>query len=182
MSLRVSRLLFAFGFLFATVPAALDAQEPLPADSAGRVGWPVGMTPRQHIAVSTFFGGTLGAAAGVVAGWGAAQMDCPPENREVLGCTRPSDLPRYGVALGTGTGAWWAAARAGAEAGCRPAVARRRARRGAIRGFVVGVAPLLAYHAAGGDDARVGWTLAVGGSALQVASIAHATAGCLDRR
>lgn len=65
--------------------------------------------------------------------------------------------------------------------GDTPPNARRRARSGAIRGFIAGVAPLLIYHAID-DDPRVGWTLAVGGSALQVASIAHSTAGCLDRR
>ena len=180
MSFRILRPLLILTIVLAAVP--VHAQQPLPADSAGRIGWPVAMTPRQHIAASAFFGGTLGATAGVVAGWGAAQMDCPPENREILGCTRPGNLPQYGVTLGVGTGAWWAAARAGAEAGCDKHDARRRARRGAVRGFIVGAAPMLLYHAAGGDDTRVGWTLALGGSALQVASIAHSTAGCLRAR
>jgi hypothetical protein len=47
---------------------------------------------------------------------------------------------------------------------------------------IVGAAPMLLYHAAGGDDAQVGWSLALGGSALPVASIAHSTAGCVRAR
>jgi hypothetical protein len=140
MFFRIPRLILVLAILLAA-PMAVHAQQPLPADSSGRIGWPVAMTPRQHITVSTFFGATLGATAGAVAGWGAAQMECPPQNREILGCTAASNLPRYGVTLGAGTGAWWAAARAGAEAGCTPPDPRRRARSGAIRGFVVGVAP-----------------------------------------
>lgn len=180
MSFRILRPLLILTIVLAAAP--VHAQQPLPADSAGRIGWPVPMTPRQHIALGAFFGGTLGATAGVVAGWGAAQTNCPADQRDILGCTRPSNLPQYGVALGVGTGAWWAAARAGAEAGCDKRDARRRARRGAVRGFIAGAAPMLLYHAAGGDNARVGWTLALGGSALQVASIAHSTAGCVRAR
>lgn len=180
MSFRISRPLFFLAILLAAAPA-LRAQEPIPRDNNGRLGWPIAMTPRQHIATSTFFGGTLGATAGVVAGWGASQLDCRTADRQVGGCDRRSELPKYGVTLGVGTGAYVSATRAAVEAGCDAGDARRRARRGAVRGFIAGVAPMLVYHALD-DDPRVGWTLAAGASALQVASIAHSTAGCVRGR
>lgn len=158
----------------------MQAQEPLgPRDAAGDAG-PWILTPKQHIAMDAFFGGFLGSMGGVVVGFVASQLNCPPEHKGIFGCDRPTVLPEIGFSLGVGPGAYSAARGAAVIQGCDPAAARRHAGRGALRGVVVGLAPLLAFHLLGGRDERVEWTLALTGSAYQVASVTHATWGCLE--
>lgn len=160
--------------------AAIHAPEPLgPRDVAGDAG-PWILTPKQHIAMDAFFGGFLGSLGGGLVGLVASQTNCPAEERDIFGCNRRTVLPEIGFSLGTGPGAYSTARGAAVIQGCGPADARRRARRGAVRGLVVGLAPLLAFHLAGGRDERVEWTLALAGSGYQVASVTHATWGCLE--
>jgi hypothetical protein len=161
-------------------PAAVQAQEPLgPREGIGDMG-PWILTPKQHIAMDAFFGGFLGSMGGGLVGFVASQANCPAEHRDIFGCNRRTVLPEIGFSLGVGPGAYSTARGAAVIQGCDPADARRRAGRGALRGLVVGIAPLLVFHLAGGRDERVEWTLALAGSGYQVASVTHATWGCLD--
>ena len=182
MFFRIFRPFFAVVLLLAAASAAIYAQRPLPADSSGRIGWPIPMTPKQHIAASTVFGATMGMLVGGTAGWATAMGSCPEQDRRLFGCDRPSELPKYAVGLGVGGSAYLSAVSAAMEAGCERRDARRRSRRGAVRGLVVGIVPLLAYHLADGRDERVEWTLALAGSGYQAASVARSTWGCLDAR
>jgi hypothetical protein len=120
--------------------------------------------------------------AGGVVGFLANEVTCPQDNKAIFNCERPMVLPEIGFSLGVGPGGYDSARGAAITQGCDPASARRHAGRGALRGTLAGVAPLLAFHLLGGRDERVEWTLALTGSAYQVASITHATWGCLDAR
>jgi hypothetical protein len=161
-------------------PAAVQAPEPPgPPDVAGGID-PWILTPKQHIAMDAILGGFLGSMGGGLVGLVAAEMSCPAGERDLFFCTRPTVLPEIGFSLGMGPGAYGSARDAAVIQGCDPADARRRAKRGAVRGLVAGLAPLLAFHLAGGRDERVEWTLALAGSGYQLASVTHATWGCLD--
>ncbi|MBW3569492.1 MAG: hypothetical protein KY467_00160 [Gemmatimonadetes bacterium] len=161
-------------------PAATQAREPLGAREADGGAGPWILTPKQHIAMDAFFGGSLGSMGGGLVGLLAAEVTCPAGDRGLFSCERPTVLPEIGFSLGVGPGAYSGARGAAVIQGCDPADARRRAGRGALRGLVVGLAPLLAFHLAGGREERVEWTLALAGSGYQVASVTHATWGCLD--
>lgn len=160
-------------------PAAVQAPGPHTAEGAGDID-PWVLTPKQHIAMDAALGGFVGSMGGGLVGVVAAELRCPQGERDLFFCTRPTVLPELGFSLGVGPGAYSSARDAAVIQGCDPADARRRARRGAVRGFVAGLAPLLVFHLAGGRDDRVEWTLALAGSAYQVASVTQATWGCLD--
>lgn len=196
MSLRISSLLLILAVL---LPVGVNGQQPLagtmlapPAHAAVQAPEPFGprdvdgdidpwiLTPKQHIAMDATLGGFLGSMGGGLVGLLAAELRCPKGERDLFFCTQPTVLPEVGFSLGMGPGAFSSARDAAVIQGCDPADARRRARRGAVRGVVVGLAPLLAFHLAGGRDERVEWTLALAGSGYQLASVTHATWGCLD--